>query len=92
MDYRQLNSKTIKDSLLIFWKDRTLNTLFGFRLFSTLDLDLKSGFLKWYEPFVIYSGIRKIIGEGITKIVVENLCGLYLDDVIVIGKTFDDYW
>lgn len=113
VDYRQLNSVTIRDNYPLPRIDDTLDTLGGARIFSTFDM--QSGFnqieveeqskpktafltptgLYSYEvlPFglcngpAIYQRIMNLILHGL----IGEECLVYLDDIIVFSKTFDEH-
>ncbi|KAG5889429.1 hypothetical protein JTB14_032762 [Gonioctena quinquepunctata] len=96
VDYRQLNNVTKKDSYPLPRIDDTLDTLAGSTIFSTLDL--KSGY--WQvelaqedrekTAFTIGSGLWQLM-ETVLKGLSWNTCLVYLDDIIVVGRSFEDH-
>ncbi|KRZ65375.1 Retrovirus-related Pol polyprotein from transposon, partial [Trichinella papuae] len=99
VDYRQLNNLTRKDAHPLPRIDDTLDALAGAQWFSTLDL--ASGY--WQDeveqqdrektafttPFGLYQFKRLM--ETALRGLVGSDCLVYLDDVIVFGKTAEEH-
>jgi hypothetical protein len=101
-DYRKLNV-TKKDCFPLTRIDDTLDTLAGAKGFSTFDL--KSGYWQLYEhqkdkdktvfstgqglcnALTTYERLMETVLRGLTY----DSCLVYLDDVIVIGRTFEEH-
>ena len=106
IDYRQPNRITTQDSYPLPLIDNCLNARQGSAWFSTLDLRAGYYNIPIAEPFVTRSGCHRftVIPFGLTGApsVFQRLmdfvpCGLsyitclvYLDDIIIFGRTFDE--
>ena len=114
VDYRKLNSRTIKDSHPLPRIDETLDSLAGAKYFSSLDLKagywqvevaeadkaktaFTAGPLGFYEFNVMPFGLvnapatfQRLMQATLGDLHL-NQCLLYLDDIIVFSKTFDDH-
>ena len=100
VDYRRLNSVTIKDAYPIPRIDDSLDTLSGSRWFSTLDL--ASGYwqvelddeAKQKAAFVVRGGLYPLTFERLMEWVLAGLHWetllVYLDDVIVFARTVEE--
>jgi hypothetical protein len=107
IDYRLLNKITIKDIFPLPRIDDTIDALYGARYFSTLDLlsgyeddKHKTAFiceLGWFEfnrmpfgltnaPSTFQRAMNNIFKNELYKFVL-----VYLDDIIIYSKTFDDH-
>lgn len=113
VDYRKLNSVTVKDNYPLPSIAETINQLQGYSYYTKMDL--KSGYLQipiserdqpktafitregLYHFTVLPAGLKNspptfqrimnsIIGRGR-----EHCCLIYLDDIIVFSRTFDDH-
>ncbi|GFV53946.1 retrovirus-related Pol polyprotein from transposon 17.6 [Trichonephila clavipes] len=89
VDYRKLNDVTKKDSYPLPRIDDTLDTLSGHKWFSILDL--KSG----YWQVEIHPEDREktafTSGQGLWQGLTFEACLIYLDDVIIGGRTFEEH-
>ncbi|MCG7878904.1 MAG: RNA-directed DNA polymerase, partial [Candidatus Thiodiazotropha endolucinida] len=112
VDYRNLNSVTVKDAYPLPKIDETLDTLSGASWFSTLDL--RSGYWQvGLEPkdkeksaFITRRGLFQFrvlpfglcnapatferLMETVLAGLQWDICLIYIDDVIVYGKTFEE--
>jgi len=112
VDYRKLNSKTVKDSFPLPRIDDILDQLSGNTWFSTLDL--KSGYWqikidpkdKEKTAFSIGNGLWQFtvmpfglcnapatfqrLMEKVLHGLLSKICLVYLDDVIIFGKNFNE--
>ena len=113
IDYRQLNSLTVKDSYPLPRIDTCFDALGGTKYFSTLDLrqgywqvendpatadkttfiTRKSAFKFKVLPFglsnapAIFQRLMNLVMMGLTW----EACLVFLDDIVVISKTFDQH-
>lgn len=112
VDYRKLNSKTIKDSYPLPRIDDSLDSLSGAQYYCTLDLAQGFFQVKMSEEdkpktaFATHRGLYQFrvmpfglanspkTFERLMELVLKGLqwerCLVYLDDVIVFGKTFTE--
>lgn len=112
VDYRRLNSVSLKDSYPLPRIDDSLDSLSGAKFFCTLDLAQGFFQVKMREEdkpktaFVTYKGLYqfKVMPFGLAnspktferlmELALTGLqwerCLVYIDDVIVFGKTFED--
>ena len=114
VDYRRLNSRTVKDSHPLPRIDETLDSLAGAKYFSSLDL--KAGYwqvevseedkaktaftvgpLGFYEFNVMPFGLvnapatfQRLMQASLGDLHL-NQCLLYLDDIIVFSRTFEEH-
>ena len=112
LDYRALNSATVKDAFPLPRIDDSLDALSGAAWFSTLDLasgywqvpvaeqdrpktafSTRNGLYQWrVMPFGLsnapatFERLMELVLRGLTF----DRCLVYLDDVIVFGRDFDD--
>ena len=114
IDYRQLNSKTVKDAHALPRIDETLDTLNGSTMFSALDLKagywqvevdekdkhktaFTAGPLGFFEynrmPFGLVNAPATF--QRLMTVCMQELnlsqCLLYLDDIIIFSKGFDEH-
>ncbi|GFW77832.1 hypothetical protein TNCV_3404071 [Trichonephila clavipes] len=92
VDYRRLNDVTKKDSYPLPRIDDTLDTLAGNTWFSTLDL--KSGLWQFkVMPFGLCNAPATF--ERLMETVLGGLsykaCLVYLDDIIIVGCSFEEH-
>ena len=114
IDFRKLNSRTVKDSYPLPRIDDTLDSLIGARYFSSLDLKAgywqielaeedkaktaftvgPLGFYEWETlPFDLVNApatFQRLMQQTMADIHLKE-CLLYLDDIIVFSKTFDEH-
>jgi len=112
VDYRKLNSKTVKDSFPLPRIDDILDQLSGNTWFSTIDL--KSGYWqikinskdKEKTAFSIGNGLWQFtvmpfglcnapatfqrLMEKVLHGLLSKICLVYLDDIIIFGKNFNE--
>ena len=107
VDFRQLNTATIKDAHTLLRIDDLLDALHGARWFSTLDL--KSGY--WEVPIIecdkaktafrtssgqLYEFYQVPFGLCLMDRVLSGLhwemCLFYLDDIIVFSSTWEEHF
>ena len=114
VDYRKLNSKTVKDAHALPTIDETLDCLVGAKYFSSLDLksgywqvEVKEndkpktaftagplGFFEWNSmafglvnaPATFQRVMQAAMGD-----LYLNQCLLYLDDIIIFSKSFNEH-
>ncbi|GFW35995.1 hypothetical protein TNCV_4928591 [Trichonephila clavipes] len=90
VDYRRLNDVTKKDSYPLSRIDDTMDTLADNTWFSTLDL--KSGYWQ-VMPFGLCSAPATF--ERLMETVLGGLsyeaCLVYLDDIIIVGRSFEEH-
>ncbi|GFV21373.1 retrovirus-related Pol polyprotein from transposon 17.6 [Trichonephila clavipes] len=88
VDYRRINDVTKKDSYPLHRIDNTLDTPAGNTWFSTLDL--KSGY---WQPFGLYNAHATF--ERLMETVLGGLsyeaCLVYFDDIIIVGRSFEEH-
>ena len=113
VDYRALNSKTLKDAYPIKSVQDNLDAMAGAALFSTFDLtsryhqipvspldipktafSTKYGFYELRTmPFGVCNGAAtwQILMELVLQRLQRQICLIYLDDVIVYSKNFEEH-
>ncbi|GFX02680.1 hypothetical protein TNCV_2011241 [Trichonephila clavipes] len=86
VDYRRLNDVNKKDSYPLPRIDDTLDTLAGNTWFSTLDL--KSGY--WQVELHLDDKEKTAFttGQGLWQF---KACLVYLDDLIIVGRSFEEH-
>ncbi|GFU12359.1 retrovirus-related Pol polyprotein from transposon 17.6 [Trichonephila clavipes] len=84
VDYRRLNDVTKKDSYLLPRIDDTLDTLAGNTWFSTLDL--KSGYCSC-NAHVTFKHLNETVLGGLS----HEACLVFLDDIIIVGRSFEEH-
>ena len=104
VDYRKVNEVTRKDAYPIPRVDDTLDTLSGSAWFTTLDL--KSGYWqvevaaehREKTAFCTQEGLFNVMPFGLCNAPAADefsacwaSCFVYIDDIIIVGKTFDQH-
>ena len=103
IDYRKLNSVTCRGAYPLPRTDDTLDTLSGSQWFSTLDLlsgywqvevaegDRKKTAFTTHEGLCNAPATFQRLMDLILAGVLWSRCLVYLDDVIIIGRDFDEH-
>ncbi|GBM73680.1 Retrovirus-related Pol polyprotein from transposon 297 [Araneus ventricosus] len=82
VDYRKLNEITIKDSYPLPRIDDTLDAL--------VPMEPSSNGSLWFSTLDLRSGYWQINGHSIGGLTSEA-CLVYLDDIIIVGRTFEEH-